>query len=98
MQVWIRRPQEREGKYLFSGNFFITQAVLENLCIGEIFAIYFDMQILVREKGGVDYLQVYENEAGDKLYFIDQCDSEMMTEESFNGEHNHCTLLFDYEY
>ena len=98
MATWKRRPQEREGTYQFSGTFFITQGVLTNLSLGEIIAIYLDIQTLVKETGGLDYLQVYENETGDKLYFIDQCDPEMMAQELFDEEYNHCTLLFDHEY
>ncbi len=98
MSTWTRRPQERQGTYLFSGAFFVTHSVLANLSVGEIVSIYLDVQALVKETGGVDYLQVYENESGSRLYLIDQCDPEMMTEVSFDEEFNHCTLLFDYEY
>ena len=98
MQTWTRRPQEREGTYKFSGTFLVTRGVLDTLSPKEIVAIYLDVQALVKETGGIDYLQVYENETGDRLYFIDQCDLEMMAQESFDEEYNHCTLLFDYEY
>ena len=98
MATWTHRPQEQEGTYLFSGALFVTQEVNSALSLDEIFAIYFDMQIRVRERGGLDYLQVYENEAGDKLYFIDQCDPEMTASELFSKEDNHCILLFSHEY
>ena len=98
MQTWTRRPQERDGTHLFSGSFFVTQGVLANLSIGEILSIYLDIRAVVRKTGGIDYFQVYVNDTGDKLYFIDQCDREMMAQESFKEEYNHCTLLFDHEY
>jgi hypothetical protein len=98
MHIWIRKPQEREGNYKFSGKFYVTQGVLAHLSPDEIVAIYLDIQMLVRETGGIDYFQVYINDAGDKLYFIDECDPEMMAQESFKEEFNHCTLLFDHEY
>ncbi len=98
MATWTRKPQEREGTYRFSGTMLVTNTVLAELSIGEITGIYLDIQELVRATGGIDYLQVYENEVGDKLYFIDQCDAEMMNDPSFKPEHNHCTLLFSHEY
>jgi hypothetical protein len=98
MTIWKRRPQERGGTCRFSGTFFVTQGVLAELSGPEIVGIYLDIQLLVKSTGGIDYFQVYENEKGQKLYFIDQCDLEMMVEESFNEEYNHCTLLFDHEY
>ena len=98
MATWTRRPQEREGTYQFSGTFFVTQGVLARLSPDEIVAIYLDIQALVKETGGIDYFQVYLNDSGDKLYFIDQCDPEMMAQESFKEEYNYCTLLFDHEY
>lgn len=98
INVWIRRPQEHEGTYQFSGPMFITEAVNQKLRPIEIIAIYQDIQQLVKEKGGVDYFQVYENLSGDKLYFIDNCSPEMMAEESYKEKYNYCTLLFSHEY
>ena len=98
MPTWTRKPQERQGTYRFSGTFYVTQEVIASISPEEIVAIYLDIQALVKETGGIDYLQVYENEHGDKLYFIDQCDPEMMAEESFREEYNYCTLLFSHEY
>ena len=100
MQIWKRRPQEQDGTYLFSGTMYVTQGVLARLSPVEIMTIYCDIQKFIKETGGIgiDYFQVYENESGDKLYFIDQCNSEMMEDESFKEEFNHCTLLFSHEY
>ena len=98
MPTWKRKQQEKEGTYRFSGTFFVTQGVVAALSSEEIIAIYLDIQALVIENGGIDYFQVYVDDAGRKLYFIDQCDPEMMAEESFKEEYNHCTLLFDHEY
>jgi len=98
MQTWTRKPQERQGTYLFSGKFYVTQGVWASLRPDEIAAIYLDIQVLVQRTGGIDYFQTYVNEVGDKLYFIDQCNPEMMAEESFPSEYNYCTLLFDHEY
>jgi len=98
MQIWTRRPQERDGTYQFSGTFIVTQEVANRLSPQEILTIYLQVQALVKELGGLDYLQVFENESGDKLYFMDQCDPDMMADESYMEEYNYCTLLFSHEY
>ena len=98
MNTWTRKPQEQEGTHLFSGTLYITEGVAAALSPSEIIAIYHDIQRFVLETGGIDYFQVYTNDAGDKLYFIDQCDPEMMKEEAYVNEYNYCTLLFSHEY
>lgn len=98
MHIWKLRKQEREGLYRFSGTLYVTQAVMSSLNVGEILTIYLDIQSVVAQKGGVDYFQVYENEAGEKLYLIDNCSPGMMATEDFDRADNHCTLLFSYEY
>lgn len=98
MATWTRRPQEQEGSNQFSVTFYVTQGVHSTLSTEEIFAIYLEIQVLVKEKGGLDYFQVYVNDVGDKLYFIDNCDPNQMTHGSFLKEHNYCTLLFANEY
>ena len=95
---WIRKPQEQEGTYQFSGQLYVTRAVINNLIPEEILAIYLDVKAFVLENNGADYLQVYENEDGDKLLFIDQLNSEMIASGEFRPEENHCTLLFSSEY
>ncbi len=98
MPIWIRKPQEQEGTYQFSGTFLVTQAVMSSLTPEEITAIYLDIQLFVHDTGGVDYLQIYISDTGHKLYFIDQCNKEMMEDEKFTEEMNYCTLLFAHEY
>lgn len=98
MPIWKRKPQEQEGTYLFSGTFLVTRLVADALSPDDILAIYLDIQKLVKETGGIDYFQVYVNDSGDKLYFIDQCNAEMIANDSFDEAHNHCTLLFAHEY
>jgi hypothetical protein len=98
MTTWKRKPQEQEGSYFFAGTFYVTQGVINRLSQEEIMAIYFDIQKLVKEKGGIDYFQVYVNAEGDKLYFIDQLDADMIAGGAFAKEDNHCTLLLSREY
>jgi hypothetical protein len=95
---WTHNPQEQEGTYLFSGTFYVTDLVSSQLTPIEISTIYLCMQVFVRENGGADYLQVFENEKGAKLFFIDQLSREMIQSGDYEPEHNHCTLLFSSEY
>jgi len=96
--IWIRKPQEQYGTYYFSGKFYITHAILNNFTPNDITAIYIDIQLFVRESNGADYLQVYINDQGDKLYLIDQLNKEMIDSGQFEAEDNYCTLMFAHEY
>ena len=95
---WKRRPQEKEGTYLFSGMFLVTRNVSQKLSSLEIVAIYLDMQAFVSAHNGADYLQIYDSPNGEKLYFIDQLSREMIETGQFAEEDNYCTLLFSWEY
>lgn len=97
MATWKRKPQEQEGTYFFSGKFVATKTVTEELSEIEILTIYQEIQKLVKEKNGLDYLQVFEKN-GQRLFFIDQLNKEMIASGEFAPEHHYCTLLFDYEY
>jgi hypothetical protein len=96
--IWIRKPQERDGSYFFSGQLHVTQAVLNSLTPDDILAIYLDIQMFVQENDGADYLQIYVNEKGDKLYLIDQLKKEMIESGIYEPEDNYYTLLFSWEY
>lgn len=94
---WIRQPQEREDqKYFFNGKNLVTSGVQELLTGEEILKIISELQQLAKEKNGLDYLQVYKNENGTKVWIIDQLDEEMKTEHP--PEHNHFTILLPSEY
>ena len=94
---WMRRPQERTGKHRFSGTMYVTQGVNAKLTPAEIIIICLDIRRFITEIGGADYFQVYENEKGDKLYFIDCGSPEMQSAEN-TSEDNHCVLMFSDEY
>lgn len=98
MAIWVRKEQEREGTYQFNGTLYVTQGVLQKLSHPEILAIYLDIQSEVAEKGGIDYLQIYLRNDGEKVYFIDQLNKEMIESGSYLPEDNHCTLLLPEEY
>lgn len=96
---WIHKPQECEGTYHFNGQFLVTAGVNGLLSPEEILAIYTEIQSLVSEKSGLDYLQVFiHSETGQKLFFIDQLSADMIASGEYAPEHNHCTLLLAEEY
>lgn len=99
MATWTRQPQEQENqKYQFSGQLIVTAGVGQALTKVEIIGIYYDVLKFVEEKGSIDYLQVYIDEKGRKLFFIDQLDSMMLASGEYSPEDNYCTLLFAHEY
>ena len=63
-------PQEKEGNYTFGGKFVATTAAIEKFGEDVIFAAYVTLQKQVQQKGGLDYLQVFEIDS-EKLWFID---------------------------
>lgn len=98
MVTWTRKPQEKTGNYFFCGQFLATRGVIEHLTPDEIFYIYQDIKSFVQTKCGVDYLQVYVDEQGRKLYLIDQLSKEMIESGEYAPLDNHCTLLWAHEY
>ena len=93
------KPQEMEGSYFFSGKFLVTQGIQALLTPQEIASIYLEVQKLVKENDGIDYLVVYVHEdTGQKLFFIDQLNKEMIASGDFLPEYNYCTLLLAEEY
>jgi hypothetical protein len=98
MATWTRQPQETQGNYHFSGQLIVTASVSTALKKVEVIGIYYDMLKFVEEQGGVDYLQVYTDEKGRKLFFIDQLDRAMIESGEYKQEDNYCTLLFAHEY
>lgn len=95
---WKRKPQESPGKYFFSGHFITTQGIRAALSQEEIQYIYSDVKEFVKQENGIDYLQVYENEDGRKIWIIDQLNQEMIESGDFALEDNHCTMLLPEEY
>ena len=63
-------PQERDGKYTFSGRFVATRAAIEKFGDAVIIAAHIALLKEVKRKGGLDYLQVFEID-GERLWFID---------------------------
>ncbi len=96
---WKRQPQETTGTYHFSGRFSVTSGVNALLSEEEILAIYQEVKQLVEENKGMDYLFVYIHEdTAQKLFFIDQLNTEMIASGQYKAEYNYCTLLLASEY
>ena len=98
MAVWTRKPQETQGNYQFTGQLIVTEGVSAALTKVEIIGIYYDILKFVEEQGSIDYLQVYTDEKGRKLFFVDQLDKAMIESGDHEAEDNYCTLLFAHEY
>lgn len=98
MAIWTRQPQEKEGSYFFSGDFYATHGIASELSEAEVLAIYLDARCAVKQYDGIDYLQVYTDEKGRKLFFIDQLSKEMIDSVQFRKEDNYCVLMFAHEY
>ena len=63
-------PQEKEGHYKFSGRFVATRCAIEKFGDSVIIAAHIIWQKQAKQKGGLDYLQVFEID-GQRLWFID---------------------------
>ena len=98
MAVWTHQPPEQGGTYYFSGKFLVTNGVQAELTPLEIAKIYTHIQGLVRKEKGIDYLQVFKNKTGVKLFFIDQLNKAMIESGDYAKEHNYCTLMLASEY
>lgn len=97
--LWVRQPQEKEGTYHFSGSFFTTSGVQALLSQDEIFRIYTEIQYHTVQENGLDYLQIFVRESdGQKLYFIDQLNQQMVESGEYQAEDNYCVLMLAEEY
>ena len=96
---WKRQSQETTGMYHFSGKFLVTRGVTSLLSEEEILTIYQEVQQLVKENDGVDYLFVFIHEdSKQKLFFIDQLNTEVIASGGYKKEYNYCTLMLASEY
>ncbi len=98
MSNWVRLPQEREGRHRFNSQIVLTAEVNAKLRPVEILAICRDIRRFVEENGGAYYFQVYQNETGEKLYFIDQGPSANVFVTETREIENCCILMLSQEY
>jgi len=97
MASWKRLPQEQEDQgYWFAGSCFLTSGVSSSLSSEEVLFILTDLYEFVKEKKGIDYLQVYERDDGLRVWVIDQVPRCELNDHS--PAHNHFTMLFPEEY
>jgi len=95
--AWTRQPQEQENKkYFFNGRSLITAGAQALLTQAEAIKMVQELQKLAIEKKGIDYLQVFKNENGKRIWVIDQLDEGMKKEHP--PEHNYFTILLPSEY
>ena len=98
MCTWKRQPQQSPGTYLFSGKLYATRGVAAALHPEEIIMLYHDVRTFAEQQGGIDYLQVYEDKDGRRLFFIDQLSRQQLESGQYDNENNYCTLLWPAEY
>jgi hypothetical protein len=97
MATWTRLPQEEEDQdYWFAGSCFLTRGISGTLSSEEVMYILTDLYEFVKEKQGIDYLQVYERDDGLRVWVIDQIRRSELNDHPH--AHNNFTLLFPEEY
>lgn len=100
MAIWKMKKQECEGTYMFQGHLLVSAEVQADIPREEIIEIIETTQSIAKEKGGLDYLQVFENEYGEKLYFIASANQDMLESGNFDPddiEYNNCVLCYPHE-
>jgi len=96
MGKWSLKKQERPGTYRFDGASYVTREVCDTIHPLVIVKMIVLIQDLVQANNGMDYLQVFENENGETIFFIDQLNDEM--KKDCTQEDNYFTILFSWEY
>jgi len=100
--MWVIQPQEQDGDYFFNGKYVMTATISNRLSQEEINDIISQTLKRVNENNGADYLQVFTNNQGDKIFFIDQLSKSMLDGNGYSEEqkveYNYATILFSFEY
>ncbi|MEM6269140.1 MAG: hypothetical protein AAF998_06855 [Bacteroidota bacterium] len=102
---WKRRPCEQPGDYTFSGKLYITRGIIDALPEEDIAEIVEDLRRVIREKGMVDYLQVYLNQVGGlpgKVWWIDNLSESRKRSRELSPaqiqDYDYSTILLPEEY
>jgi hypothetical protein len=97
---WTLQPQECEGKYMFSGKIYMTRRISDELLPIEVILIIAEVKKRVADNEGADYLQVFTDDSGRKIFVIDQLNEEMKSENTAEWvkENDLFTILFAEEY
>lgn len=94
---WTLLPQERQDQcYFFSGKCFVTIGVRLIVNIQDVYKMIAEVQAKARDLGGIDYLQVFQSDEGEKVWLIDQLNADMIEEHP--PEHHYFTILLPSEY
>ena len=75
--LWKHQAQETEGDYFFDGQMYVTTNLSEHVPQEEIAEITIQLQKMVVDNEGLDYLQVFNHSDGRKIYCIDSLSREM---------------------
>lgn len=99
---WKRKPPEvadGQADYHFNGRVIMTRGVTTAIPEQELIAIVQDIKKIVKEFGGIDYLQIYEHEeSGVIIWVMDQVTKAALSRGDHPPEHNYFTILFPSEY
>lgn len=99
---WKRKtPEVADGQadYWFNGKCVATRGVVEAIPENELKAIVQDVHNTAFNAGGIDYLQVYEQEGSEVVvWVIDQVTKTALENGEHPKEHNYFTVLFPSEY
>jgi hypothetical protein len=97
---WELQPQEQEGEYMFSGTSYMTRGINEALHPLEVVQIVAKVKERVEANNGADYLQVFKDGTGRKIFVIDQLNRKMKAENpaEWVKENDIFTILFAEEY
>ena len=90
---------EQEGDYFFNGCFYLSSGVIDTLQHQEIAEIFSFIKRLVKQHGGIDYLQTfYCIEHDCKVFAIDQLNKTMLESGKYKQEYNYFSLILAEEY
>ena len=95
---WKHMLQEQPGSYQFSGPLYVTDTVAATIHLEDILSLFLFVREFVEAHGGAEQIQIFESEAGDRLYLIDQLSPEMLASSRYKEADNFCTLLYSSEY
>lgn len=93
-----KEPEHETGDYHFGGTLYLTKGVNETIPVLEVARIVAYIRGQVKQQNGIDYLQVFENEDEDKLFFIDNLSKTQIESGDYDLEHNYSTLMYAHEY
>jgi hypothetical protein len=100
MEKWEHLPQEQEGNYMFSGRWLMSSEVSEKLHGIEIQHIINDVSRAVKEQNGIDWLQIFVNKEGVKVYAICSVDRDQLGSGEFDPNdinYNNNVICFPHE-